>query len=292
MMNRTLETGLLVWRKRGIHWGFRLGFAAIANKTRGLPRGLIVEPTTECTGNCSGCRDSGGSVVMDPRHLEGFLTKRGTSPVTIHFSGKHSDPLASPLLPELVSTALKRSSMVSVSSIGLGLRPGWEFLPVDRWILSIPAAGRESWKELRGTDRLEEFRENLRRMIRTGRSLIEVVLTLWRPSEGDGEAFRDLMEKEGVRYYRTVFGRYDPQGHHLGTVKNLVLQHPDSPWKLENGEPVLKNAPKECPLKGTVFLDAGGMLHPCPFVEAFAEDPSMVEGKQTRREYPECRICP
>jgi hypothetical protein len=47
--------------------------------------------------------------------------------------------------------------MVSISTIGLGLLPGMECLPADRWIFSIPAAAGESWRALRGPTAWRRF---------------------------------------------------------------------------------------------------------------------------------------
>ncbi len=252
----------------------------------------MAEPSRGCTGHCSGCPVPEDPLRLTPQRFEAFLMSRGARPVTIHFAGKHSDPLDSPFLPELAAMASRYSAMVSVSTIGLGLRPGWEHLPVDRWIVSIPAAGEDSWKALRGTCRLDELKENLRRLTGTGKVMVELVLTLWKPSAGDGEAFRHLAWECGVKSIRTVFGRYDPEGYHLGRVENLALDHPDSPYVLENGHVRLKEAPGRCPVAGTVFLDASGQLSPCPFTGDTGASEKEVERKKALRSYESCAYCP
>ncbi len=276
----------------------------ISNMVRGLPRGLIVEPSTGCTGSCRGCPQPESPVSLEPNSFMEWLHARPADHTTIHFAGKHSDPLAATALPELVSIARKRSSMVSISTIGLGFTDATAGLPVDRWILSIPAATGESWLALRGNSRLQEFRNNLRRISLEGCGMVELVLTVWKPSLGDTEAFLELAAEAGVKNLKRVFGRFDPGGNHLGRVENLAIDSPDSPYLLdEAGVPKLKGTPAGCPLADTLFLDARGTLHPCPFCsdnEALEKNPSR-EAWQTsmkwkvlkdRREFTPCRWCP
>ncbi len=125
--------------------------------------------------------------------------------------------------------------MVSISTIGLGFTDATAGLVVDRWILSIPAATEESWLALRGNRRLQEFRENLRRITQEGNSMVELVFTVWKPSLGDTEAFLELAAEAGVRNVKRIFGRFDPGGHHLGRVENLALDSPDCPYLLVKG---------------------------------------------------------
>ncbi|HPF32500.1 MAG TPA: radical SAM protein [Candidatus Sabulitectum sp.] len=291
-MRRTITTALGVWRRKGPLWPLRAAVCAAGGMMSGSARGLMVEPSRGCTGHCSGCPVQEDPLRLTPQRFEAFLMSRGARPVTIHFAGKHSDPLDSPFLPELVSIASRRSAMVSVSTIGLGLRPGWEHLPVDRWIVSVPAAGEDSWKALRGTCRLEELKENLRRLTGTGEVMVELILTLWKPSAGDGEAFRRLARECGVKSIRTVFGRYDPEGYHLGRVENLALEHPHSPYSLENGQVRLKGVPGRCPVAGAVFLDASGVMNPCPFTGDPGASEAEMERKKALRSYESCAYCP
>ncbi len=216
-------------------WPFSLASKTISNMIRGLPRGLIVEPSTGCTGSCRGCPQPESPVSLEPDILVKWLDSRPSDPTTIHFAGKHSDPLAATALPELVGVARNRSSMVSISTIGLGFTDATAGLVVDRWILSIPAATEESWLALRGNRRLQEFRENLRRITQEGNSMVELVFTVWKPSLGDTEAFLELAAEAGVRNVKRIFGRFDPGGHHLGRVENLALDSPDCPYLLVKG---------------------------------------------------------
>ena len=257
-----------------------------------MPRGLIVEPSQGCTGRCTGCPVQHNPAEMSPSAFEQILKGRPARPVTIHFAGKHSDPLASPFLPELVSVARQHSPMVSVSTIGLGLKEGWENLPVDRWILSIPGATPESWYALRGNRRFGEFRDNLGRILKADRSMVELVLTVWKASENDVEPFLRLASEEGVHRVKIVFGRYDPEEHHMGRAANLALNSPGCPYTVKDNRLMLKKTPPGCPLAGTLFLDASGILHPCPFTEALRGKISSVEKRKAGRGYSACMYCP
>ena len=290
-MKRTLATAVKVWKRRGLFWPLSLAGTITANRIHGTPRGLIVESSGACTGNCTGCRTASNPGELTPEQLEGFLMKRRVRPVTIHFAGKHSDPLASPFLRELTEVAAKHSSMVSVSTIGLGLERGWENLPVDRWIVSLPAATDETWFTLRGNRRFGELRENLERLLKADRAMVELVLTIWKASAKDTEAFHRLAEDLGIRDVKVVFGRYDPEGYHMGRVENLALNSPDCPYVLD-GELRLRNEPVGCPLSGTVFLDSSGLVHPCPFTEGCDLPPAEMEKQKRTRNYPACRYCP
>ncbi len=290
-MKRTLSTAVNVWKRRGIFWPLSLAGTMTANRMHGTPRGLIVEPSGACTGSCRGCRTAENPGELTPELLKSFLMERRVRPVTIHFAGKHSDPLASTFLPELTGVAAKHSSMVSVSTIGLGLERGWEHLPVDRWIVSMPAATDDTWFTLRGNRRLGELKENLQRLISADKSMVELVLTVWKASANDTEAFHELAEDLGIRDVKVVFGRYDPEGYHMGRVENLALNSPDCPYVLD-GELRLRNEPVGCPLSGTVFLDSSGLVHPCPFTEGCDLPPAEMEKQKRTRNYPACRYCP
>ena len=290
-MKRTLSTAVNVWKRRGIFWPLSLAGTITANRLHGTPRGLVVEPSGACTGSCTGCRTASNPGELTPEQLEGFLMKRRVRPVTIHFAGKHSDPLASTFLPELTGVAAEHSSMVSVSTIGLGLERGWEHLPVDRWIVSMPAATDDTWFTLRGNRRFSELKENLERLLSADRAMVELVLTIWKASASDVEPFRMLAGELGVSDIKVVFGRYDPEGYHMGRVENLALNSPDCPYILD-GELRLRNEPGGCPLQGTIFLDSSGRVHPCPFTASRDLSPAEMEKQKRTRNYPACRYCP
>ena len=291
-MRRTITTALGIWRRKGPLWPLKAAGSAAGSMIRGTARGLMVEPSRGCTGFCSGCPVPDDPLRMTPESFEECLSARGARPVTIHFAGKHSDPLDSPFLPELASIASRRSAMVSVSTIGLGLRPGWESLPVNRWIISIPAAREGSWTALRGTCRLDELKDNLRRLTGTGKVMVELVLTLWKPSVGDDAELRHLADECGVKSIRTVFGRYDPEGYHLGRIENLALDHPLCPYLLENGEVRLRDRPGGCPVAGAVFMDASGAISPCPFTGDPGASEMEMERRKAHRSYEACAYCP
>lgn len=297
-MKRTIITALSIWKRRGLFWPGSLAFAAAGNVLTGIPRGLIVEPSQNCTGKCLGCAPPEHPSDLSPSLFAQWLMSRPQKPVTIHFSGRHSDPLAAPELPELVRYARKHSSMVSVSTIGLGFTKETENLPVDRWIFSIPAATGESWKALRGHDRLHELKENLRKAVNRNNAMVELVLTVWKQSASDLKPFLDLAEVTGVHNLKIVSGRFDPEGHHIGKLENLALDSEHCPYRLtDTGEVELKAAGKACPLTGTLFLDATGTLRPCPFCAQ--EDPIVSEpaGRAWKafradRTHSPCRLCP
>ncbi|MBN2860403.1 MAG: hypothetical protein JXK93_09095 [Sphaerochaetaceae bacterium] len=290
-MRRTIDTAFDIWKRKNFLWPLSIALSYAGCRIFNAPRGLIVEASTGCTGYCRGCPEPDKTVDLSVDIFEKVLAGRRFRPVTVHFSGKHSDPLASSVFPELVRAAASRSSMVSVSTIGLGLGESWEYLPVDRWILSIPAATLETWHALRGNSRLDEFRDNLRRLLHADRGMVELVLTLWKPSAGDTEAFHRLADEEGIGRRRVVFGRFDPDGHHLGRIENLALEAPGCPYIIEEGVRLIEEPPG-CPLSGTVFLDAEGYLHPCPFTERTQNDYRVVSREKTGRLYEACRYCP
>lgn len=273
-MRRTLYTAIEIWMAKGFFWPVKLIFGLAGNHLKNLPRGLVVEPSERCTGFCEGCPIPEKPYDLPPDTLKKWLESRPVKPVNIHFAGKHSDPLASPCLAELVGIAEKQAAMVTVSTIGLGMTEEMEELPVDRWIFSIPAATEESWWALRGTGRLGEFKEILKRVVKRNRAMVELVLTVWKQSSGDLAEFEKLAEESGVYNLNRVFGRYDPEGHHLGRAENLALEENDCPYELdENGVVKLKQE-TPCPFAGTLFLDAAGVLHPCPYTGS--EDPALT----------------
>lgn len=299
-----MSTGAEIWRRRKRLWPVRLLASYLRCRTAGMPRGLMVEPTEKCTGTCSGCGRPDEAAVLGPEQLENWLALCPAGPVTIHFSGRHSDPLASPLLAELSHTALDHCSMLSVSTIGLGFSPKLSSLPVDRWIVSLPAAAEDSWRALRGDGRFNEALNAIASIRELTAAMVEVVLTIWRPSQDDEPHFRELCRKHGWDRTRTVFGRFDPTGHHVGRVENLAMDHPRCPYQPgKQGIPSLRHEPEGCPLLNCLFLDAKGTLHPCPFTGEDAPalpEPSPEAWKQAaawsvkkrKRSFRACRWCP
>lgn len=290
-MLRTARTATEVWKRKGLLWPVSLINSLLLNHMNRQPRGLIVEPSRGCTGRCAGCSVPESAAELDPLLFRQILEGLKVKPVTIHFAGKHSDPLAAENLPELVAIARRYSQMVSVSTIGLGLKEGWEELPVDRWILSIPAATQESWFALRGNRRLDEFMNGLERLVKSKKTMVELVLTVWKPSSADTQPFLQLAGGAGVVNVKKVFGRYDPQGYHLGRIENLALDEPGCPYTF-NGELKLKNEPSGCPLVQTHFLDSSGKLHPCPFTGETGIATSEIKSMKNRRAFEACRFCP
>lgn len=302
-MKRTLITGLDIWKRRGLFWPLKLIARASLNTAHALPRGLMVEATQACTGNCRGCKPTTNPVDLKPELLGAWIECRPCKPVTLHFSGKHSDALAAPLLSELVTIAGRHSSMVSVSTIGLGFQPGHEKLRVDRWIFSLPAATGPSWEAIRGQDRMAEALHAVRMVKDGGKSMVELVLTVWKQSACDLDAFRALAEELGADSAKAVFGRFDPEGFHVGRTENLALDSPECPYMPdENGVPILKHLTAGCLLAGCLFLDAKGVLRPCPFTgddAPFERTPSADAWKNTRewkalkngRSFSACRYC-
>lgn len=303
-MRRTLVTGLRIWKKKGLSWPLLLLARGLRNRLSGFPRGLMVEPSQSCTGRCRGCRPPVDPADLLPGLLESWLSCRPIAPVTIHFSGKHSDPLSNPLLDELVGVAGRHCSMVSLSTIGLGFLPTHAELPVDRWIFSVPAAANSSWISLRGHDRLDEVLATVEAVQARGTSMVEMVLTIWKYSMGDIHQFQSLVSKLGVDSSKVVYGLFDPGGNHIGRVENLALESPDCPYELNTaGAPVLKRIPLGCPLSACLFLDARGILRPCPFtgdgtpMERVASTEAWRRARawsalKGRRAFAECRYCP
>ncbi|OPL19333.1 MAG: hypothetical protein AVO35_11345 [Candidatus Aegiribacteria sp. MLS_C] len=303
-MLRTAATALTVLKRRGPIWPLKLLITATGCRVKGMPRGIMVEPTQGCTGHCTGCVRPEVPAVMAPTLLEEWLDSAPSKPVTVHFTGRHSDPLASPLLQELVAAAAERCMMTSISTIGLGLTGGIAGMKVDRWIVSIPAATEASWKPLRDRDSFDDVMDAIDTLRRRSPAMVEVVLTLWKSSERDGEAFEELAVLNGWKRRQVVFGRYDPEGQSIGRVENLALGHPSSPYTLSpEGRPVLVREPRGCPLAGCVFLTAGGTLLPCPFLtgdgpredrpseEAWRRASGWREAKDSRS-FAACRFCP
>ncbi len=301
-MKRTIFAVLNIWKTKSILWPISLLCKMAKCVITGYPRGLIVEPSQKCTGGCAQCSPALNPVNLSPELLKSWLASAPASPVTIHFSGKHSDPLASPNLKLLTQIATKFSSMVSISTIGLGMKPGDELLPVDRWIFSIPAATEKSWQELRGSNELSQVIENIRTVQQKSKAMTEVVFTIWKQSAQDLKTFEQLKQKENWHHTQIVFGRFDSEGNHFGRKENIALNHKDSPYSLKGNSLIRNYTPKNCPLVDYLFLDAAGTLWPCPF----ANEKSLGLVKPTRdswkitkqwkkqkqqRVYPECKWC-
>jgi MoaA/NifB/PqqE/SkfB family radical SAM enzyme len=303
-MKRTLTTGITIWRSRGLLWPVALLLRATACSVKKTARGLIVEPSQGCTGGCIGCSLPKKPSVLEPETLEAWLGVFPAKPVTIHFSGKHSDPLASPDIESLAVAARRHCSMLSISTIGLGMKPGLEQLAVDRWIFSIPAATEKSWIQLRGNNRLQEAIETINTVRENSTAMVEVVLTIWKASADDIKPFNALKNTHSWKHTKVVFGRFDPDGYHFGRLENIAVNSRECPYSVdENNTLSLKNTPQGCPLSGYLFLDAQGTLRPCPFTGD--ESPHLTEPEQNswkqagewvknknRREYPACRWCP
>ncbi|MCK5841419.1 MAG: radical SAM protein [Candidatus Sabulitectum sp.] len=302
-MRRTLAAGMNIWRQKDILWPFSLVIRAIKCAMHSVPRGLIVEPSQDCTGHCTGCSTPEQPAILKTEQLESWLRTSPAKPVTIHFSGKHSDPLASPEINKLAETAGRNCSMLSVSTIGLGLKQTHVQLPVDRWIFSLPAAEEASWKILRGNKRFNEAIEAIRTVRQSSKAMVEVVLTLWKASVNDIEIFNQLAKKENWQHTKVVFGRFDPEGNHFGRLENIALDHEASPYILRNDSLALKKDPQGCPLAGYLFIDATGTLRPCPFTGDESPHAAKPEKKswhtakkwvkeKQNREYPACTWCP
>lgn len=304
-MNRTVGAFLSAVRGRGPAWPLGLGFRVLGCRLSGLPRGLVVEPSEGCTGGCAGCDLPGEPSHLDPALFERWLDARPVQHATIHLAGRHSDPLSSPYLASLVGTARTRTSMVSVSTLGLGMTPSIASLPVDRWLISLPAATVESWMAVKGVDRLCEAASAVRMLRSAGTgAMIEVILTKWAGSAGDAPAFARLARTEGWDNTRIVHAFYDPLGGEYGRPGSLALDEPDCPYRLAADGGVelrLRGAP--CPHLDYLCLDARGGLRPCPF--AGPDTPVLYEpsrdswseaaawkSRKTRRSFRNCTICP
>lgn len=304
-MRRAVRTFAGVLRERGPLWPAGLALRAAGCILGGIPRGLVVEPCEACTGGCRGCVTPQAPALLEPSALEAWIAAREAPPATIHFAGRHSDPLASPLLAGLVAVARAHASMVSVSTIGLDMDGATARLPVDRWIVSLPAATRETWRAVKGTDRFGEAVEAVR-MISASRSgaVIEVVLTKWAGSAGDGPAFAELAAREGWRNTTIVHTLHDPSGSAYSDPAVLALGEPDCPYGLDASGRVALTRPRAgCPQAGYLCIDARGTLRPCPFSGAdvpLIPEPSRDAWREARgwraakssRSFPNCRICP
>lgn len=304
-MRRALYTFAGVMRKRGPLWPLGLAFRAAGCMLGGMPRGLVVEPCEGCTGGCRGCNAPEAPAILEPSVLEAWIKARKAPPATIHLAGRHSDPLASPLLAGLVEVARSHSPMVSVSTIALGMDGGTARLPVDRWIVSFPAATRETWRTVKGNDRFEEALDAVRMLCgsRSG-AVIEVVLTKWAGSAGDAPAFMELASREGWRNTTIVHALHDPAGSAYSDPAALALGEPDCPYRLGASGCVELSRPRTgCPQAGYLCIDARGSLRPCPFSGPDApvmSGPSPGAWREARgwraakdsRSLANCRICP
>lgn len=302
-MKRSLVTFAMLLKRKGVLWPARLAAGMAGSAASGVPRSLAIEPTEACTGGCRGCAQPASPAFLEAGAMVAWLDSRPSRPVTVHFAGRHSDPLASQALGELASLASAGARMVSVSTIGLGMPVSGAPAAVDRWIFSLPAASPASWRAIRGEDRLEEALSAIR-LASSGGALVEVVLTLWKPSAADGPAFEDLARREGWGMTGTVFGLYDPSGHHVGRREMLPLDDPACPWGIgPDGSVVLRREPGRCPFADCLFLDARAVLRPCPFAGPDAplmtspSGASWMAAKGWRRfklarAFDSCRYCP
>jgi len=274
---------------------------AAALRRAGIPRGLVIEPTTVCGAGCRGCVPS-PEAVLAPGRLREWLGCAPVVPATFSLVGRHSDPLCSPHLPEMAEIAASSGLLVSISTVGLGLEPAHLRMPVDRWIVSIPGATPGSYAAVRGNDRLAEVLEATERIGLAGRGMLEVVLTLWRPSEGDAGAFRELARARGWKSTQVVQGLFDPTGFDVGRPGMLATSIPGALYSVEGGE-VRRTAPEgACPALGYLLIDASGAMAPCPFAcdpprwtEPSARswrEASAFESTKRTRPFPECRWCP
>ncbi len=185
------------------------------------------------------------------------------------------------------------------------MTPAVASLPVDRWLISLPAATSESWMAVKGVDRLRETLEAVRmlRAARTG-AMIEVILTKWAGSAGDAPAFARLASTEGWDNTRIVHAFYDPLGGEYGRPGSLALNEPDCPYRPSaDGGIELRFRGVPCPHLDYLCLDARGGLRPCPFA---GEDTPVLNGpsrdswfeaaswktRKTRRSFRNCTICP
>lgn len=304
-MRRAAGAFLATVRRRGPAWPLGLGLKLLSCRLAGLPRGLVIEPSESCTGGCTGCVLPANPAELSTHVLERWLETRPVPHATIHFAGRHSDPLASVSLAELVHLARRHSSMVSISTVALGMTPRLAALPVDRWLFSLPAATSGSWIAVKGVDRLGEAVDAIRMVSRGGSgAMFEVIFTRWGGSAGDGAAFAELARLEGWKNTRTVHALHDPSGSGYRSTAALALDDPDCPYRLGAGGSIeLKRTGAPCPQAGYLCLDARGGLRPCPF--AGSDAPSLMvpsrEAWETAagwkackrlRPYDNCRICP
>lgn len=300
-MSRTARTFLHILGRKGPGWLPRILFRAAGLRLSHFPRGLLLEPTTVCDGGCPCC------VPSPPAHLprgvlEAWLGCLPSRPATIAFVGRHSDPLCSPHLPALVEAAKPVALLISVSTIGIGLRPDHLAMPVDRWIVAIPGATGRSYAAVRGRDSLAEVLSNIRKLRASGTSQVEVVLTLWKPSSADAGAFREMARTEGWKDIQIAQGIYDPTGFDVGRPEMLATGFPEALYSVTDGIVERRRAAGPCPASGYLFIDATGILRPCLFAasgpcwkEPSREswlDAASFERDKASRPFPECRWCP
>ncbi len=259
MTTITLLSFFETWRRKSLFWPLKLASAIIANRMQQLPGELIVEPSAKLTGDGSSC-DSDKDQNLHPDTLIAWLDSRPVPPVNIHFAGSKSDPLASPHIHFLAFLAFTKSSMVSVSTIGLGMNDDHMCIPVDRWVVTTPAATEKSWKKLRKTDRFSEFKTTVEKLVRKRNSTVELVLTIWKESAEDIEPFRKLAMELNVHLATAVFGRYQP-----GEKRQPETEMKESPYMLDEKGSIKLKKQELCPMQNTLFLDSSGALHPCVF---------------------------
>ncbi len=299
-MSRELAAALSLLRGRGpLPLALLLARMTVARVVR-MPRGLCVEPSSLCTASCPGCVP-GEEATLGPGTLIRWLEAAGPRPATLHLTGRHSDPLASDRLFELVDAGKRMCPMVSISTIGVGLERFGRLPRADRWLVSIPGATRESYGAVRGDpDGLGRVLSAIDRLLSESGSMVEVVLTLWRPSAGDRESFARLARERGWRHTQVVHGLYDPSGLGAGRATMLALQDPSCPYVLEGGEVRLADPPGPCPLGSCLFLGADGTLRPCPFAGEDAaswDEPGRGAWREASRaagtrRWEACRYCP
>ncbi len=268
-----------------------------------MQRGLVVEPTTRCLAGCACCVPSEPR-DLSPVELSAWLECAPVPPATVSLAGKHSDPLASGCLDSLAAVARRKALSLSISTNGAGMTSEAACLPFDRWIFGLPGATRGSYAAVRGVDGLDGVTDGMRMVLSSGGAMVEAVLTVWKPSSGDGEAFGSLMESLGIVHWRVVPGIFDPSGNDVGRAEMLALGDPSCPYRLDpDGSVSLSREPGPCPALGYLFLDASAVLRPCPFCDApdpYAAVPSpdawlearSWEALKRARNLSRCRWCP
>lgn len=303
MLTRTLAAALSATAVHGPLWPLRLAVRLARLGIRRVQRGLVVEPSTKCLAGCACCIPSEPRDLA-PGELAAWLDCAPVNPVTLNLAGKHSDPLASGSLGGITAVARRRALSVSISTNGAGMTPETAALPFDRWIFGLPGATRSSYAAVRGIDGLDGVIEGMRMVLSSGRAMVESVLTVWKPSAGDREAFESLMDSLGVVYRRAVPGIFDPSGNDVGRAEMLAIGDPSCPYRLDpDGGVSLSREPGPCPALGYLFLDASAVLRPCPFCDR--PDPSAAvpsrnawlearswEAPKRARNLSHCRWCP
>lgn len=300
---RTLAAVLSATAGHGPLWPPRLAVRLVRLGLRRMPRGLVVEPSTRCLAGCSCCIPSEPRELA-PDELSAWLDCAPVPPVTVNLAGKHSDPLASGSLGGICAVARRKALAVSISTNGAGMTPEAAALPFDRWIFGLPGATRESYEAVRGVDGFDGVIEGMRMVLNSSRAMVEAVLTVWKPSAGDREAFDSLMESLGVAYTRAVPGIFDPSGNDVGRAEMLAIGDASCPYRLDPGGGVsLSREPGPCPALGYLFLDASAVLRPCPYCDR--SDPSAAvpsrnawlearswKASKKARHLSQCRWCP